>query len=82
VVRSASGLRVLAPPRLTERSEAMTIRTRQHLSESAERGLAELGQFLGELARRDLDEHKVRYEVCATNPTRATKGGDDRAGAT
>jgi DeoR/GlpR family transcriptional regulator of sugar metabolism len=30
-------------------------------------------------ALRDLDEHKVRYEVC-TSP--ATRGGDDRAGAT
>lgn len=56
VVRSASGLRVLAPPRLAEHSGAMTIRTRLHLSESDDRVLAELGQFLGELTSRDLAE--------------------------
>lgn len=36
-------------------------------------------------ALRDLDEHQVRYEVCATDSTNATnptRGGDDRAGAT
>lgn len=33
-------------------------------------------------ALRDLDEHKVRYEVCATHAPKATKGSDDRAGAT
>lgn len=30
-------------------------------------------------ALRDLDEHKVHYEVCATSMTR---GGDDPTGAT
>ncbi|MBY8346060.1 DeoR/GlpR family DNA-binding transcription regulator [Streptomyces spinosirectus] len=30
-------------------------------------------------ALRDLDEHKVRYEICATT---GTKGSDDRAGTT
>ncbi|GAB2961530.1 IS200/IS605 family element transposase accessory protein TnpB [Streptomyces pseudoechinosporeus] len=56
VVRSVSGLRVLAPPRLAEHSGAMAIRTRLHLSERDERVLAELGDFLGELANRDLAE--------------------------
>ena len=45
---------------------------------------------VGPEALRDLDEHKVRYEVCATTPRQppqphshdSTRGGDDRAGAT
>jgi hypothetical protein len=56
VVRSVSGLRVLAPPRLAEHSGAMAVRTRLHLSERDERVVAELGEFLGELASRDLAE--------------------------
>ncbi|WP_157857419.1 hypothetical protein [Streptomyces yerevanensis] len=56
VVRSVSGLRVLAPPRLAEHSGAMAVRTRLHLSRRDERVLAELGEFLGELANRDLAE--------------------------
>lgn len=56
VVRSVSGLRVLAPPRLAEHSAAMTVRTRLHLSGRDERVLVELGEFMGELTNRDLTE--------------------------
>ena len=54
VTRSASGLRVLAPPRLAKHSGATTVRTRLRLSERDTRVLRELGGFLGELASRDL----------------------------
>ncbi|MFC1437647.1 IS200/IS605 family accessory protein TnpB-related protein [Streptacidiphilus sp. N1-10] len=56
VVRSVSGLRMLAPPRLADSSGALTVRTRLHLSPRDAEVLLELGGFLTHLAARDLAE--------------------------
>ncbi|GCB44963.1 hypothetical protein SNL152K_2253 [Streptomyces sp. NL15-2K] len=56
VARSASGLRVLAPPRLAECSGALAVRTRLRLSPQDEEVLVELGGFVSQLAARDLAE--------------------------
>jgi hypothetical protein len=55
-VRSVSGLRVLAPPRLAESSGALAVRTRLRLSPLDELVLVELGGFVSQLAARDLAE--------------------------
>lgn len=54
--RSASGLRVLTPPRLVAPSGALTIKTRLRLSARDEAVLRELGALLSRLAARDLAE--------------------------
>ncbi|MFF8607988.1 IS200/IS605 family accessory protein TnpB-related protein [Streptomyces sp. NPDC015346] len=56
VERSASGLRVLAPPRLVEPTGAITVRTRLRLSDRDELILRELAEYLSRLAARDLAE--------------------------
>ncbi|WP_051717024.1 hypothetical protein [Streptomyces sp. NRRL F-5727] len=54
--RSASGLRVLAPPRVVVPTGALTVRTRLRLSDRDAVILRELAQYLSRLAARDLAE--------------------------
>ncbi|MCX5530595.1 transposase [Streptomyces sp. NBC_00006] len=55
-MRSASGLRVLSPPRLARHAGAMALKTRLRLSERDAEVLAGLGEFLDRLAGADLAE--------------------------
>ncbi|MEU3398876.1 hypothetical protein [Streptomyces filamentosus] len=54
--RSASGLRVLAPPRVVVPTGALTVRTRLRLSDLDAVVLRELAEYLSRLAARDLAE--------------------------
>lgn len=56
VLRSASVLRVLAPPRLAHSSGVLSVRTRLRLSSLDELVLGELGALVSQLATRDLAE--------------------------
>lgn len=56
VTRSASGLRVLTPPRLAVPSGTVTVKTRLRLSPRDANVLRELGFLLSQLAARDLAE--------------------------
>jgi hypothetical protein len=56
VVRSVSGLRVLAPPRLAQSSGALSVKTRLRLSSLDGLVLGELGGLVSQLATRDLAE--------------------------
>ncbi|MFI8425409.1 IS200/IS605 family accessory protein TnpB-related protein [Streptomyces sp. NPDC085479] len=56
VERSASGLRVLAPPRVVVPTGVLTVRTRLRLSDRDAVILRELAEYLSRLASRDLAE--------------------------
>ncbi|MEU2507812.1 IS200/IS605 family accessory protein TnpB-related protein [Streptomyces sp. NPDC007863] len=65
VERSASGLRVLAPPRVVAPTGALTVRTRLRLSDRDAVILRELAEYLSRLAARDLAE-RVALGACHT----------------
>lgn len=57
--RSASGLRVLSPPRVVVPAGALTVRTRLRLSDRDAVILRELAEWLSRLAARDLAERVI-----------------------